>query len=99
MDTTHNFHIAGWEMTITPYDFHRIIGLRFDGALISLEDESSVRLGADLLGRRYAIETIRYTNLDADFMHRPQEMAEERLRMARAFLLFLVGVYLFAIGG
>ncbi|KAK9996768.1 hypothetical protein SO802_021454 [Lithocarpus litseifolius] len=51
-DTTHTFHIAGLEMTITSHDFHRMIGLRFDGVSISLEDESGVRLRIDLLGRR-----------------------------------------------
>ena len=50
-DTTHTFHIAGREMTITPYEFHRMIGLRVDGVSISLEDESGIRLGADLLRR------------------------------------------------
>ena len=72
-------------------------GLRFDGVPISLENESFVRLGVDLLGRRYATETIHYTDLKADFMHRPQGTAKDCLRIARAFLLFLVeGVYLFA---
>ena len=85
-------------MTITPYDFHLRIGLRFDGVLISLEDESSVRLGVNLLGKRYATEAIRYTDLKADFMHHLQGMAKECLWMARAFMLFLVGAYLFATG-
>jgi len=58
-------------MTITPHDFHHMIGLWFDGFLISLEDESGSRLGVELLERRYATETIRYTNLEADFIHSP----------------------------
>ena len=41
-DTTHTFHIVDREMTVTPHGFHRMIGLRFDGALINLEGESSV---------------------------------------------------------
>ena len=86
-------------MTITPYNFHRMAGLRFNGVPISLEDELGVRLGADLLGRRYTTETIRYTDLEVDFMHRPQGTAEECLQMARAFLLFLLGAYLFTNGG
>ena len=86
-------------MTITPYDSHHMIGLRFDGVPVSLEDESGVRLGMDLLGRWYATEMICYTDLEAGFMHRPQEIVEECLRMARASLLFLVGAYLFATGG
>ena len=70
-DTIHTFHIAGWEMTITPYDFHCMTGLRFGGASISLEDESGVRLGAELPRRRYATKTIHYTDLEVDFMHHP----------------------------
>ena len=31
-DTTHTFHIADKEMTITPHDFHRMTGLWFDGS-------------------------------------------------------------------
>ena len=73
--------------------------LRFDGVPISLEDESGTQLGAELLGKRYATETIRYTNLMANFMHRPQGMVEECTRMAKVFLLYLLGVYLFANGG
>ena len=98
-DTTHAFHIADREMTITPYDFHHMTGLRFDGVLISLEDESGIRLGIDLLGRRYATETIRYIDLEADFMHHPQGTAEEYLQMARVFLLYLLEAYLCANGG
>lgn len=98
-DTTHTFHIAGQKMTITPYDFHRMTGLWFNGVLISLENESGVWLGADLLGRRYATETIRYTDLKVNFMHCPQGTAKKWLQMARAFLLFLVGTYLFTTGG
>ncbi|KAL0008564.1 hypothetical protein SO802_010066 [Lithocarpus litseifolius] len=55
--------------------------------LISLEDESGIQLGIDLLGRRYAIETIYYADLEADFMHRPQGTANECLRMAREGVL------------
>lgn len=68
-DTTHTFHIAGQEMTITPHDFHHMIGLRFDGVLISLEDESGIWLATNLLGRRYATEII-YIDLEVDFLHR-----------------------------
>ncbi|KAK9991386.1 hypothetical protein SO802_026371 [Lithocarpus litseifolius] len=58
-------------------------GLQFDGVLIGLENEPVIRLRIDLLGRRYATETIRYTDLETNFMHRPQETAEECLRMAK----------------
>ena len=98
-DTTHTFHIAGREMTITPHNFHRMTGLRFIGVTTSLEDESDIRLGADLLERRYAMETICYTDLESYFMKRPQLTAEECLRMARVIFLYLLGAYLFANGG
>jgi len=58
-------------MTISPHDFHYMSGLWFDGVSISLEDKSAVQLGVDLLGRRYAIETIHYNDLEANFMHCP----------------------------
>ena len=41
-DTTHTFHIANREMTVTPYDFHRMTGLRCDGVIINLEGESGI---------------------------------------------------------
>ena len=68
--TTHTFHIVGQEMTITSHYFHRMIDLRIDGVSISLEDESGIRFGVDLLGRRYATKTIRYADLEVDFVHR-----------------------------
>ena len=98
-DTTHTFHIAGQEMTITPHEFPCVTGLQFDGVSISLENESGIRLGADLLGRRYDIETICYTNLKANFMDRLQGTPKECIWMARVFLLYLLGAYLFANGG
>ena len=70
-DTTHTFHITGQEMTITLHDFLHMTSLWFGGILISLEDELGIQLGADLLRRRYAIETIHYTDLKANFMNRP----------------------------
>jgi len=41
-DTTHTFHIAGREMTVTPHEFHRMTGLRFDGPIINLESDSGI---------------------------------------------------------
>ena len=76
-----------------------MIDLQFDGVSISLEDESGIRLGVDLLGRRYATKTICYTDLEVDFMHRSQGMVEECLWMARVFLLYLLEAYLFSNGG
>ena len=70
-DTTHTFHITSQEITITLHDFHRMTNMWFDGVSISLKDESGIQLGVDLLGRRYATKTIRYTDLEADFIHCP----------------------------
>ena len=96
---THTFHIADREMTITPHYFHYMTGLRFDGVSISLEGDSSTQLGLELFGRRYATETIRYIDLEADFMCRPQVTAEEYAKMAKVFLLYLPRTYFFANGG
>jgi len=41
-DTTHTFHIAEREMTMTPHDFHQMTGLRFDVPHIDLEGESGI---------------------------------------------------------
>ena len=69
--TTYTFHITDGEITISPHNFHRITGLWFDRVPISLEDKLGTQLGVELLGRRYITKTIRYTNLEADFMGRP----------------------------
>ena len=56
---------------MTPYDFHRMIGLSFEGAIINLDVVSGVQLGLDMLGRKYPTETIRYFDLVLDFMLLP----------------------------
>ena len=52
-----------------------------------------------MLGRKYSIETIRYFDLVSDYMLLPQRTTKERVHMTRAFLLHLLGAYLFANGG
>ena len=59
-----------------------------------MEGDSGTQLGLELLGRRYATETISYTDLEADLMSRPQVTAEECARMAK--VLYLLGAYFFA---
>ena len=86
-------------MPVTPYDFFRMTNLSFEGAIISLDDVSGVQLGIDMLGRKYFIETIHYFDLVLDYMLLPQRTTEEHVHMARAFLLHLLGAYLFANGG
>jgi len=86
-------------MTVTPYDFYRITSLSFKGAIINLDGVSGVQLGIDMLGRKYSIETICYFDMVTDYMFLPQRTMEECVRMAKAFLLHLLGAYLFANGG
>ena len=66
-DTTHTFHIADREMTVTPHDCHHMIGLRCDGAFINLEGESGTLLGIELLRKRYTTETIHYFDIEVDY--------------------------------
>ena len=65
---------------MTPCDFHLMVGLRCDGALINLESELGTQLTMELLGRRYSIH---YTEIKTDYMCLPQVMAADCARMAR----------------
>ena len=98
-DTTHTFYIAEWEMIVTPYNFYHMNDLSFEGAIINLDGMSSIQLGLDMLGRKYFTKTIHYFDLVSDYRLLPQRTMEERVHMARAFLLHLLGAYLFANGG
>ena len=71
-------------------------GLRCDGAIINLEVKLGTRLVIDLLKRRYSLDTIRYFNIEVDYRPLPQETAMDYARMARAFLIYILGAYLFA---
>ena len=82
-------------MMVTPNYFHRKEGLRFDGPLIDLEGESSIQLGIDLLGHKYSSESIRYFNLEVDYRPCSQATLNDCAQMAKAFLLYLLGAYLF----
>ena len=86
-------------MTVTSHDFHYMTDLRCDSALINLEGEFGTQLAIDLLGRRYSTDTIRYFNIKADYRPLPQETVKECAWMPRAFLLYILGVYLFTSGG
>ena len=59
-NTTHTFYIADQEITMTPYDFHRMSDLRSHGPIINLEDEPGIQFGIDLLGHAHFSEHIRY---------------------------------------
>ncbi|KAK9996697.1 hypothetical protein SO802_021383 [Lithocarpus litseifolius] len=67
--------------------------LRFEGPIIDLEGESSIQLGIDLLGHRY-LKHIHYVDLETNY-----NFLKQHLMMAKVFLLFLLGAYLFANGG
>ena len=66
---------------------------------LALKGPSSTWMGLDMLGRKYSIETIRYFDLVLDYMLFPWRTMEECVCMGRAFLLHLLGAYLFANGG
>ena len=84
---------------VTPYDFYRMTDLCFEGAIINLDSVSGIQLSLDMLGRKYYTRTIHYFDLVSNYMLLPQRTREERVRMARLFLLHLLRAYLFANGG
>ena len=86
-------------MMMTPYDFYCMTSLSFKGAIISLDSKLGIQLGLDMLRRKYSIQTICYFDLVSNYMFLPQKTMEECVRMARVFLLHLLGAYLFANGG
>ena len=86
-------------MTVTPYNFYHMTSLSFKGTIISWDGISGILLDLDKLGRKYSNETISYFDLVLDYMLYPQRTMEERVCMARAFLLHLLGAYLFVNGG
>ncbi|KAL0016109.1 hypothetical protein SO802_003178 [Lithocarpus litseifolius] len=94
-DTTHTLHIARREITVTLYNFYRMTDLSFEGAIINLDGVSGIQLGLGMLGRKYSTETICYFDFMSDYMLLPQRTTEKRIRMARAFLLHLLGAYLY----
>ena len=67
-DTTYTFHIVEREMTVTSYDFYYMIGLSFEGVIISLDGVSSIQLGFNRLERKYSTKTICYFDLVSDYM-------------------------------
>ena len=50
----------------------------------------------DLLGRRYSLDMIGYFDIEVDYRPLPQETAVDCAQMARAFLIYILGAYLFA---
>ena len=81
---------------MTPHDFHCMTGLRYDDATKNLKGELGTRLVINLLGRRYSTNMICYFDIEADYWSLPEETAKHCARMARAFLLYILGAYPFA---
>ena len=84
---------------MTPHDFNQMTGLQRDGPLIGLKGKSSTQLSIDLLRRWYSSKSICYFNLKVDYRPYSQATPNDISRMARAFLLYILGAYLFANGG
>lgn len=72
--------------------------LRCDELLIDLEGKSGIQLSIELLGRRHTIEIVCYFDLEIEHRPLPQETLEDCARMAKAFLLYILGAYLFTNG-
>ena len=90
-ETTHTFHIADREMTVTPHDFHQMTNLRCDRSIINLKGESGVQLVIDLLGRRNMTDVIHYYDIEMDYKPLPQVTPNDCAWMAKAFLLYILG--------
>lgn len=95
-DTTHTLHLAGREWTLTPYDFHRLTGLRMRGRPFTFEltEDQRKALTQRLLGMPCPNATMKYPALYNEFLGRGQDSVEERVIMARAFILYLIGAFL-----
>ena len=98
-DTTHTFHIAEKEMTITPYDFYQMTRLWASDPTISLEGELGTTFSVELLRLTYSSKHVWYYELAVDFLSHSQETQGDITHMVRAFLLYMVGLILFANGG
>jgi hypothetical protein len=94
-DTTYTFHIASVEMMITPYDVYRLIGLRIDGAIPTFSAFSArLRMDWEYLGVDLGVTFPDLLSLLRAFAKAPQTIVEEMTRMARPFLLYLIGTTL-----
>lgn len=59
--------------TVTPHDFHYVIDLTCDGAIINLWSKSGTQLAIDLLRRRYSTNMIHYFDIKANYQYLPQK--------------------------
>ena len=58
-----------------------------------------MQLGIEFLGRRYSTDMIHYYDIEIDYRPFPQMTHNDYAWMDRAFLLYILGPYLFANGG
>uniref|UniRef100_A0A2N9F348 Aminotransferase-like plant mobile domain-containing protein n=1 Tax=Fagus sylvatica TaxID=28930 RepID=A0A2N9F348_FAGSY len=94
-DTTHTFHIAGVEMTITSYDVYRLTNLRVDGIILTFSAfPARLRPDREYLGMDLGATSANLPSLLLAFSKAPQGTIEEATRMVRAFLLYLIGTTL-----
>ena len=73
--------------------------LRCDGTIINLWGALGMQLGIELLKRRYSTDKIHYYDIKMDYRPLPQVTPNDYAWMAKAFLLYILGAYLFANGG
>lgn len=64
-----------------------------------MEGESRTTFSVELLRRTYLSEHVWYYELASDFLSHSLETQGDIARMVRAFLLYVVGLILFANGG
>uniref|UniRef100_A0A2N9EQ52 Aminotransferase-like plant mobile domain-containing protein n=1 Tax=Fagus sylvatica TaxID=28930 RepID=A0A2N9EQ52_FAGSY len=94
-DTTHTFHIASVEVTITLYDKYRLTGLRVDGITLTFSAFlACLRPDREYLGMDLGATSTNLPNLLEVFSATPQDTVEKATQMARAFLLYLIGTTL-----
>ena len=86
-------------MNVTPYAFRWMTSLRCDSLIINLEGESGIEISIKLLEQRHIAKSVRYFNLEMDHKPFPQKTLKDCAQMVRAFLLYILGAYLFANSG
>lgn len=90
-DTTYNFHIAGHEMTITPYDLHKLTRLRVDTSHPTFTTFFAwVRPNRKYLQMDLGTTSTNFPNLFQIYSGLPKGTEEERYWMVRAFLLYVI---------
>ena len=71
-DTTHTLPIAGVEMMITPYNIHRLMGLRVDGLILTFNTFiASFRADREYLGLDLGVTIANLPSLLHAFMETP----------------------------